>query len=202
MVLCWTLQCVNVCVFLLCHSDDVALASRHSGATAQPCPSMLNVPGHSKLPRTSGSQGLLGSGISQWEETAEACVASALANTHMHTTPIYDTPSIIPSPSFFQSAGARHPQRPRPTKVKGRGGGQWHTEEACWVITSSLFELIMCKNLPVKLMSQHFLFHTLVFCFVFFGGGRVETHLILFSCYSDCRSSALFIANDCRFIIK
>ena len=57
--------CVRVCYFVLCHSDDVALAGRRTGASVQASPSMLNVPGHSKLLRTSGSQGLLGSGISR-----------------------------------------------------------------------------------------------------------------------------------------
>lgn len=118
-------------------------------------------------------RGLLGSGISWWEETAEACVASALANqhsrhTHMHARrPNLCSPPIIPSSFFFQAAGVRHPQRPGPTKVRGGGEGT----KALWSAWSKLtgllshhwcwFKLIMCekkKKLPGKLMSCHFVF--------------------------------------------
>ena len=126
--------CVRVCYFVLCHSDDVALAGRRTGASVQASPSMLNVPGHSKLLRTSGSQGLLGSGISRWEETAEACVASALANQHSHRThmharrPNLCSPSIIPSSFFFfffffYLPCSLSPTAPRPPKSEGGVGG-------------------------------------------------------------------------------
>lgn len=135
--------CVCLCVWLLCHSDDVA----HRGLSFHPlacCWEPLD-------PR-----GLLDGGISRWEETAEACVASALANQHSTsaqarthaTTPLYSDPWIIPHLTFFcrpLSTGVRHPQRPPVTKVKrGRTNvgkrGQRHTEVLgqsclrCWVI--------------------------------------------------------------------
>ncbi len=149
-----------LCVFLLCHSDDVALASRRMGALARPSPSMPNVPGHSTLPRTSGSQGLLGSGISWWEETAEACVASALANQHSHRThmharcPNLCSPPIIPS-SFFSIRRGQTPTKAWAHKSQ-RGRGRGEGTKARWGAWSKLtgllshhwcwFKLITCKN--------------------------------------------------------
>lgn len=73
----------EVCVFLLCHNDDVA--TMRTGASSRPPSAMLNMCDQSSQLRNSESQGLLGSGINQWEETAEACVASAHATQHSHT---------------------------------------------------------------------------------------------------------------------
>lgn len=42
--------CVCVCVFLLCHNDDVAVATMRTGASARAPSAMLNVRGHSSLP--------------------------------------------------------------------------------------------------------------------------------------------------------
>lgn len=43
-------RCVCVCVFLLCHNDDVAVATMRTGASACAPSAMLNVRGHSSLP--------------------------------------------------------------------------------------------------------------------------------------------------------
>lgn len=110
-------RCVCVC-FLLCHNDDVAVATMHTGASAHAPSAMLNVRGHSSLLRNSGSQGLLGSGINPWEETAEACVASALANQHSSCSnlcrPVYNSQLVF---LFFFV----NPQWPDPDK----GPGPW-----------------------------------------------------------------------------
>lgn len=122
----------DVCVFLLCHSDDAALASRRTGASVQLSLSMLDLPCPSRLPRTSGPRGLLGSGISQCEETAEACVASALANQHSHHTHIHArrpnlcSPTIISSTLFFSICRGQTPTKARVHKSQRglRGGGR------------------------------------------------------------------------------
>lgn len=144
-------------------------------------PSMLNVPGHRKLPRTSGSQGLLGSGISCWEETAEACVASALANQHSHHThmharrPNLCSPSIIPS-SFFRrgqtptkARWAHKSQRGPMGESEGRRGGDKGTlkclVKADRAAESSLMLAQTDNSLKfwVKLMSCQFVFNMSVF---------------------------------------
>lgn len=138
----WMLPCRGVCVcFLLCHNDDVAVATMHTGASARAPSAMLNVRGHSSLLRNSGSQGLLGSGINPWEETAEACVASALANQHSSCSnlcrPVYNS-QLVFLVFFCQSTVARPRQRPGPMDVKRRRRGQSYAEVfscSSWVIT-------------------------------------------------------------------
>lgn len=112
------------------------------------------------LPRTPGSEGAPDGGISCWEETAEACVASALANQHSvhHRASTYSRyhaslfpPLNNPPPQFFcspLSTGVRHPQKAWAHKSqKGQSGeerrGQRPTEVlgqsclCCWVITDT-----------------------------------------------------------------
>lgn len=141
-----------VCISIMSHCDDVALASGRTGASVRPSPSVpaLSTPGRIEPLRTSGSQGLLGSRISQWEETAEACVASALANQHSHTRHLnLCCFSVIPPTPFFfffsNLQGSDTHKGLGPQMLKGAGGGDKGIlkclVKAVWAAESSLAQM-------------------------------------------------------------
>lgn len=149
--------CVCVWVFLLCHSDDTALANRRTGASVQPHPSnlwrtcLVTVSCWEPLYQ----RRLLGRGISWWEETAEACVVSALVqSTHAH---IYEcctnlcSPSIIPN--FFFCRGQTPTKAWAHNSQREAGTGRDKGTLKCLVkadraAESSLMmlKLIICKD--------------------------------------------------------
>lgn len=151
-------ECLHaeVCVwFLLCHNDDVAVATMRTGASALPLRPCWTCVVTAACRETLDHGGLLGSGINHWEETAEACVASALANQRSHTGSYARCPNLWRSVdnsqlSFFSIDGGQNPTKARAHRSQGEEKGT----KARWSAQSKL----------TRLLSHHRCWYKLIMC--------------------------------------